>query len=421
VIFLVSFFYFIIVGYPIALNLLTSSIIYLLIEQYPLLMTIQRVFAGASSFALLTVPFFVFMGQLLLKGKALEDLTEFVNSFFGHVKGALALVVVGTCLLMGSIVGLAVAEAASLGSFLIPTMKKEGYKPAFCSAIMATGSLLGPIMPPGVLMIIYAVSVGRTSIAGLFLAAMIPAFLIALAQMLVIIYRAKKENYPSYPRKKWPEKYQQLKKALPILLLPVVILGLIFANICTVTEASAIGCLYSLILTVLIKKNIKLKDFKEIFVETAATSGLIIILVGAGTVVSWIVANERIIYSLIDPLSDLPAWGFLLIVNILLLINGMLMDDAASVVIWGPIIAPIAWKLGIDPLHIGAIVCINLVIGLATPPFGIALFVTSPIAGVKIEETFKEAFPLILATIGVLALVTYIPQITLFLPRLLGY
>jgi len=159
----------------------------------------------------------------------------------------------------------------------------------------------------------------------------------------------------------------------------------------------------------------------EIFLETALTSGLVILLAGTATVTAWAIANEQIIYMIINPLSSLPVWVFLLLINILLLINGMFMDDYASVVVLAPIIAPVAWKLGVDPLQIGAIICVNLVIGLSTPPFGIALFVTSPMAGVKIEETVKEALPLIAVSIFVLFLITYIPQITLWLPRTFGY
>jgi len=283
---------------------------------------------------------------------------------------------------------------------------------------MSTASLLGPIMPPGVLMIIYAVAVGRTSVAGLFLAAVIPALLIAFAQIAVVLIRGKKENYPSYPIKDRSERWTHFKKALPILVLPFFLLGLIFAKICSVNEAAIFGTLYAFVVTF---KKIPIKNYFDILRETAIVSGLIIMLVSSGMVASWVVVNERIVYILTSQLENYPVWSFLLLLNIFLLINGMFMDDGASVIVWGPIIAPIAWGLGIHPLQIGAIVCINLVIGLATPPFGVVLFVTSPLAGVKIEETFREAIPLIAATLVVLILVTYIPNVTLFLPKLFGY
>jgi len=410
-----------VIGFPIAFNLILSSIVYLLVGDYPLTLVPQRMFQGMNGFALLAVPFFILTGQLMVKGSLLKSLTDFVNAFVGHVRGALALVTVGTCLFMGAIVGLAVAETASLGSFLIPMMKKEGYKPGFASGVMASASLLGPIMPPSVLMILYCISVGRTSIAGIFLASIIPAIMIAVAQMLVIYFIAKKNNLPNHEKTDWPEKWTQLKKAFPALMLPVIILGGIFGGIFTVTEASAAAAAYAFIISMFIMREVKWRDLPAIFMETAVTSGLVILLAGSATVTAWAIANEQIIEAISTPLAGVPAWVYLLLVNILLLINGMFMDDYASVIVLGPILAPIAWAMGVDPLQIGVIICVNLVIGLATPPFGITLFVTSPMAGVTIEETFKGGWPMIVASIVVLLLLTYIPAMTLWLPRMFGY
>ena len=417
----ISFVVLLVIGFPIAFNLILSSIVYLLVGDYPLTLVPQRMFQGMNGFALLAVPFFILTGQLMVKGSLLKSLTDFVNAFVGHVRGALALVTVGTCLFMGAIVGLAVAETASLGSFLIPMMKKEGYKPGFASGVMASASLLGPIMPPSVLMILYCISVGRTSIAGIFLASIIPAIMIAVAQMLVIYFIAKKNNLPNHEKTDWPEKWTQFKKAFPALMLPVIILGGIFGGIFTVTEASAAAAAYAFVISMFIMREVKWRDLPAIFMETAVTSGLVILLAGSATVTAWAIANEQIIEAISVPLAGVPAWAYLLLVNILLLINGMFMDDYASVIVLGPILAPIAWAMGVDPLQIGVIICVNLVIGLATPPFGITLFVTSPMAEVTIEETFKGGWPMIVASIGVLLLLTYIPPITLWLPRMFGY
>ena len=417
----ISFVVLLIIGFPIAFNLILSSILYLLVADYPLTLVPQRMFQGMNGFALLAVPFFILTGQLMVKGSLLKSLTDFVNAFVGHVRGALALVTVGTCLFMGAIVGLAVAETASLGSFLIPMMKKEGYKPAFASGVMATASLLGPIMPPSVLMILYCIAVGRTSIAGIFLASVIPAILIAIAQMLVIYFIAKKNKLPNHEKADWPEKWAQFKNAFPALMLPVIILGGIFGGIFTVTEASAAAAAYAFVISMLVMREVKLRDLPAIFMETAVTSGLVILLAGSATVTAWAIANEQIIEAISGPLAGVPAWAYLLLLNILLLINGMFMDDYASVIVLGPILAPIAWSMGVDPLQIGVIICVNLVIGLATPPFGITLFVTSPMAGVTIEETFKEGWPMVTASVAVLLLVTFVPPITLWLPRAFGY
>lgn len=417
----IAFVIFLVMGLPIAFNMMLSSIVYLLVGGYPLTLVAQRMFEGMNSFALLAVPFFVLTGQFMLKGEILTSLTDFVNSFFGHVKGALALVTVGTCLFMGSIVGLAVAEIASLGSILIPMMKEEGYDPAFAGAVTSAASMLGPIMPPSVLMILYSISVGRTSIAGLFLAAVLPALLLTALQMIVVYRIAQKRDYPAQEKSDWPEKWAATKKAIPALLLPVIILGGIFSRVFTVTEASVVAAMYAFFLSFFVYKKATWSDLPEIFMETALTTGLVILLAGTATVTAWAIANEQVVLKLVAPLSSMPPWLFLLIVNILLLINGCFMDDYASVVVWGPIIAPIAWNLGIDPIHIGLIICLNLVVGLTTPPFGIALFVTAPMAGVTLEEEVREIIPFIVISIMFLLIVTFVPQLCLFLPRLAGY
>ncbi|HOO39033.1 MAG TPA: TRAP transporter large permease [Deltaproteobacteria bacterium] len=418
---IVCFVILMLIGFPIAFNLILSSIVYLLVGDYPLTLVSQRMFQGMNGFALLAVPFFILTGQLMVKGSILRDLTDFVNAFVGHVRGALALVTVGTCLFMGAIVGLAVAATASLGSFLIPMMKEEGYKPAFASGVMASASLLGPIMPPSVLMILYCISVGRTSIAGIFLGSIIPAFLIAIAQMVVIYFIAKKDRLPNHEKVGWPQKWKQFRKALPALFLPVIILGGIFGGVFTVTEASAAAAAYAFVLVVFVTKEVKLSDFPGIFMETAVTSGLVILLAGSATVTAWAIANEQVIQTISGPLAGIPLWAFLGMLNVLLLINGMFMDDYASVIVLGPILAPIAWALGVDPIQIGIIICVNLVIGLATPPFGITLFVTSPMSGVSVEDTFKRGWPMLVASIVVLLFVTYYPPLTLWLPRMFGY
>ena len=217
------------------------------------------------------------------------------------------------------------------------------------------------------------------------------------------------------------QKIAATKKAFPALMLPVIILGGIFSGIFTITEASAVAVLYSGFLAFCVNRSVKLKDIPDMFLDAASTTGLVLLLAGAGSVMAWAIANERVLDSLIGPLSTMPWWLFLICVNILLLIVGCFMDDYASIVILAPIIAPLAWQVGIDPIHIGLVICMNLVVGLATPPFGITLFVTSPIAGVRIEDTVKEAIPFIAATIGVLMLVTFCPKLVLFLPRLAGY
>ena len=421
IVLIVCFLALMIIGLPIAYNLLISTVVYLLAADVNLVQLAIKMYGGMNSFSFLAVPFFVLTGQLMLRGGLLESLVKFVNAWFGSFKGAIAIVAIGASLLMGSIVGLAVASAASLGVFLIPMMKKEGYAPEFAAGVMSSASLLGPIMPPSVLMILYCTAVGNTSIAGLFMAAIVPAITISLLQCFTAHRIAKKRGYPSYGRSTWKEKWQATVKAIPALLLPVIILGGIFSGIFSITEASGIAVVYSAILAFFVNRSVKLSDIPQMVVEAAATSGLVLILSGAGTAMAWGIANERVMSLLIEPLSAMPPWLFLLLVNILLIVCGMFMDDYASTVILAPIIAPIAWALGINPLHIGLVFCVNLVIGLATPPFGITLFVTSPTAGTTVEKTAKEALPFLAVTLAVLLLVTFVPDVALWLPETLGY
>ena len=280
---------------------------------------------------------------------------------------------------------------------------------------MSSASLLGPIMPPSVLMILYCMAVGRTSIAGLFMAAVVPAILISGAQIIIANRIAAKRGYKPYRRTTWEEKMRATKKALPALMLPVIILGGIFSGIFTITEASAVAVLYSGILAFFVNKAVKLKDIPEMFLDAASTTGLVLLLSGAGSVMAWAIANERVLDSLIGPMSAMPWWLFLLCVNVVLLVVGCFMDDYASIVILAPIIAPIAWELGIDPIHIGLVICVNLVVGLATPPFGLDLFVAGTLADTPPMTVAKKAMPFIIAFAIALFGITYVPWLSLAL------
>lgn len=418
---IICFLILMVIGLPIAYNLMVTTLVYTLIAGFDPIQMAIKMYGGMNSFSYLAVPFFVMTGQLMLRGGLLELLIKFVNAWFGRFKGAIAIVTIGASLLMGSIVGLAVASAASLGAFLIPMMKKEGYSSPFAAAVMSSASLLGPIMPPSVLMILYCTAVGNTSITGIFMAAVTPAILITILQCLVAHRVAKKRDYPSYGKSTPKEKVRATGRAIPALLLPVIILGGIFSGVFSITEASGAAVIYSAIIAFGVNRSVKLKDIPDMTIEAASTAGLVLILAGAGTAMAWGIANERVMEMISGPFSAMPQWLFLLCVNVLMLICGMFMDDYASTVILAPIIAPIAWSIGINPLHIGLVFCVNLVIGLATPPFGITLFVTSPLAGCKLEETVREAIPFLLVTIGVLLLVTFVPQVGLWLPNMMGY
>lgn len=421
IVMLISFFALILVGMPIAYTLISSTLVYILVSDTNFVILAQKMHEGLNTLSFMAIPFFILMGQLMLKGHLMRYLIEFVNVFFGKVSGAIAIVAIVVSLVMGSIVGMALAAAVAIGAIIIPIMKTEGYSPGFASAVVSSSCLLGPIMPPSVLMIIYCTAVGNTSITGLFLASVIPACLIALGQIVLVQRISAKRNYGTGVASTLSEKIKAFRKAIPVLFLPIIMLGSIFGGVCSVSEASALSAIYAFILTFVVYRTLHFRDLPCIFRDTLIASGMCMLFCAAGKAMAWAIANERLTQLLVEPLSVMPVWLFLLTINILLLVVGCFMEDSASVIIFGPIIAQIAWSMGIDPIHIGFIICVNLVIGLATPPFGVALFVTSPMAGVTVEETVKEAWPLMGITIAVLLLVTFIPEICLFLPRIFGY
>ena len=383
---IICFVFLLIIGFPIALNLIFSSFIYLLVGDYPLTLIPQRMFQGMNGFALLAVPFFILTGQLMAKGSILRDLTDFVNAFVGHVRGALALVTVGTCLFMGAIVGLAVAETASLGSFLIPMMKKEGYKPAFASGVMASASLLGPIMPPSVLMILYCISVGRTSIAGSSLPPSSRPFSSRSAQMLVIYFIARRDKLPRHERIAWPDGaavQEGTARPVPAGHHP----GRHLRGHLHRDRGLSGRCGLCLRhLHVLCKRCQVARSSRHLHgngghlrpchpaCRERHGDGL-----GhrqrAGRRHPGRRARELPAVGLPPPAEHRPFDQRH--------VHGRLRLGHRA----GPDPGSNRLGPGRGPLQIGVIICVNLVIGLATPPFGIVLFVTSPMSGVTVEGT----------------------------------
>ena len=407
---------------PIGITLgLSTALAMYFTSDIPLLMLAQKSVTGLDSFPLLAIPFFILAGALMCGGGISRRLVNLAEALVGFITGGLAMVTVLACMFFAAISGSGPATVSAIGSFMIPSMKERKYDAGFAAAITAAAGTIGVIIPPSIPFVIYCV-VAQCSIGDMFIAGIVPGIIIGIALMVVCYGTAKKRHYLSVSeRPRFSTVWKAFKDAFWALLVPVIILGGIFSGVFTITEASAVAVLYSGFLAFCVNRSVRLKDIPDMFLDAASTTGLVLLLAGAGSVMAWAIANERLLDSLIGPLSTMPWWLFLLCVNILLLIVGCFMDDYASIVILAPLIAPIAWELGIDPLHIGLVICINLVVGLATPPFGITLFVTSPVAGVRIEDTVKEAIPFIAATICVLLLVTFCPKLVLFLPRLAGY
>ena len=410
------------IGTPVAWSISISALLTMLVSipALPAFTTVsQRMGTGLDSFALLAIPFFVLSGQLMNKGGIAHRLIAFAKTLVGALPGGLALINVIAAMLMGAIAGSAMASASAMGSILGPEMEKEGYSKEFGAAVNITSATTGLIIPPSNVLIVYSLASGGVSIAALFLAGYIPGILTGLFLMIVASFWAKKKKYKLGKRSSLKEVFKTFIDALPSLFLLIVVIGGIVTGIFTATEASAIAVLYTLLLG-LFYKEISLKNIPQILLDSSATTAIVMLLIGASMSMSWVMSYENIpqdMSSMLLGISDNKI-VILLIINLLLLFVGIFMDMTPAVLIFTPIFLPVVTKLGLDPTHFGIIMVLNLCIGLCTPPVGSVLFVGVGVANTTIEKVIKPLVPLFLAMIFALFLVTYFPQLSLWLPSL---
>ena len=422
IILVLSFVSFLAMGVPVAWSIAMSSLLTMLasISALPALTTVsQRIGSGLDSFALLAIPFFVLSGQLMNKGGIAHRLIAFAKTLVGALPGGLALINIVAAMLMGAIAGSAMASASAMGSILGPEMEKEGYSKEFGAAVNITSSTTGLIIPPSNVLIVYSLASGGVSIAALFVAGYIPGILTGLLLMLVASFWAKKKKYKVGKRSSLKNVFKTFIDAFPSLMLLVVVIGGIVVGVFTATEASAIAVLYTLVLG-FIYKEIKFKDLPQILLDSCGTTAIVMLLIGASMSMSWVMSYENIpqdIANLLLNISDNPV-VILLIINLLLLFVGIFMDMTPAVLIFTPIFLPIITKIGMDPVQFGIVMVLNLCIGLCTPPVGSVLFVGVGIANTTIEKVIKPLLPLFLAMIVSLLLVTYFPELSLWLPKL---
>lgn len=420
-----SFIYLLAIGTPVAWSIAISSTLTMMVSipMLPALTTVsQRMATGLDSFALLAIPFFVLSGELMNRGGIAHRLIAFAKTLVGAFPGGLALINVMAAMLMGAIAGSAMASASAMGSILGPEMEKEGYSKEFGVAVNITSATTGLVIPPSNVLIVYSLASGGVSIAALFLAGYIPGILTGLFLMTVAVLWAKKKKYPIGKRSSIKEVLKTFWDAFPSLLLLFVVIGGIVSGIFTATEASAIAVLYTLILG-FSYKEIKLKRLPKILLDSSATTAIVMLLIAASMSMSWVMSYENIPQSISDVLIGISDNHIviLLIINLILLFVGIFMDMTPAVLIFTPIFLPVVTKLGMDPTHFGIIMVLNLCIGLCTPPVGSVLFVGVGVAKTTIEKVVKPLMPLFLAMIIALFLVTYIPQLTLWLPGVFGY
>ena len=419
------FFALLIAGLPIAFCMGLSGVFYFIVSGQAefLSMIPHKLFTGLDSFVLLAVPFFMLAGEIMDKSHITDRLIRFSNLVVGRLEGGLAHVNVVSSMLFAGITGTAVGDVAALGTIFIPGMKKEGYDLPFSAAITASSSLVGPIIPPSVIIIIYCAVTG-ISVGGMFAAAIVPGLMIGVSDMVIVHVLSKRRGYPKREFKVSMKEYATgFKDASLALIMPLIILGGILLGVFTPTEAAATAVGYACVVSFLVYRSLKVRALPEILYKAAFSSCKLLIILGCVGIMSWVFGIENVP----DMLKDLVGrylgnkYVVLCILNIFLMVVGMWMTTGAAIMLFAPILEPLALSLGIHPFTWGTIMLLNLVIGLCTPPVGVVLFAVADVAEIPIEQIFKAILPMLIMDLFVLVLVNVLPGLTLFIPRLFGF
>lgn len=411
-----------VIGAPIAVSLgLGAAAAFFFKGSMPLLVVPQRMFGGMDSFPLMAIPFFVLAGNLMAAGGISRRLIRLANALAGRITGGLAIVSVLGGMFFAAISGSGAATTAALGTILIPAMVSKGYNREFSTAVQATSGAIGIIIPPSVPMVLYGIG-GGVSIGDLFMGGFGPGIVVGIGLMIVAYFISKKEGYgkedPAGAREIW----EAFKDSFLALLMPVIILGGIYAGVFTPTEAAVVAVVYGLVVGGLVYRELGFKQLQSVFSSTVITTAIIMFIIGCAALFALVLTREKIpqeITAWLLGLSHNPM-VILMIINIFLLIVGMFMETAAAIIILTPILVPIILQVGINPVHFGVIMIVNLGIGLVTPPVGINLYVASNIAQTKMELVVRRALPLLVAMVISLLIITYVPKITLFPVELLN-
>jgi tripartite ATP-independent transporter DctM subunit len=419
---LIFFVIFTVSGLPLAFAMGLSSIPYFIINGLSFSTIVHRFFTGIDVFVYMAIPLFIFAGLIMGKSKITDAIIDFSNIIIGRFRGGLAQVVVIASMFFGGCTGAALSEVASLGTILIPAMKKEGYNEGFSAAVVVSASLQGPIIPPSLPMVIFGAITG-TSVGALLIGGLIPGVLLGIANMLVAFIISEKRKYPKNDTKyTFLEIVKISRKAFLALFMPLIIMGGIMSGIFTPTEAAAVAVGYAIIIGVIFLRTI---NFNKLFIiggEVAMRSAAILFLIGTAGIFGWILALENVPNMILNTITSITQNPYitLLIINIILLLWGMVMDVTPALLLLAPIFTPLVTSLGINSVHFGVVMVFNLMIGLMTPPYGTCLFTATAICDAKIGEIIKESVPFIIINIVVLFIVTYFPVVVLFLPRAVG-
>jgi C4-dicarboxylate transporter DctM subunit len=408
-------------GMPIAWSMALSSVVYLALGPgVPLQGMVQRLIGGIDTFAMLAIPFFILAGNLMNSGGITDRLVRFSTAVVGHITGGLGQVVVVTNMFMAGMSGSGVADASGTGTVLIPAMTKAGYRPSFAAAIVGASATIGPIIPPSILLVIYG-SVASVSIGRLFLAGAVPGVVMGICLMISVYIIAKRRGYPAERRSSLWDLCRATLQVIPPMGMPAIILGGIIAGFMTPTEAAVAGAAYAFLLGFFIYREIKLADLPKIIVESSISTAAIVIIIAAAQPFGWILAYEQVPVNFVAWVAemDLVRWQLLALLMAAMLVVGCFMEGLAILVIATPVLLPLLAHAGIDPVHFGVVLVLNIMIGNITPPVGMIMYVVAALGKVSIVALTREMWPFFVALVVALVLVTYIPSLAMWLPNTL--
>lgn len=409
-------------GMPVSISLGLTVLTFLFgFTDVPLESVALKLFTGIEKFEIMAIPFFILAGNFLTHGGVARRMINFATAMVGHWYGGLGLGGVVACALFAAVSGSSPATVVAIGSILLPAMVKAGFPKRFGAGVITTSGALGILIPPSIVMVMYAVAT-NTSVGALFMAGVVPGLVLAMVLGLVTWWRARKNNYPRLPKASWAQRWDAFRKSAWGLFLIIVVMGGIYAGIFTPTEAAAMSAVYAFFVAVFIYKDMGLKDVPKVLLNSANMSAMLLYIITNAVLFSFIMTNENIPQAMADWMlgHGLGPITFLLAVNVILLMAGNFMEPSSIMLIFAPILFPIAMQLGIDPIHLGILMVVNMEVGMCHPPVGLNLYVASGITKMGITELTVAVWPWLLAMLGFLALVTYWPGLSLWLPRTLG-